>query len=175
MGSVTPDSAKFSKESKGDKEDKEGKEGKEDAVDPRRTFQYLFNFEEKKFSPLSATINTFGTRKPTNAMVTEGSSFETLCWSTQEMMDLFPEMEFHLLNARRGNFNWDCSFGFGAGRPEHPMLKQANETWSRAKIELVTSNDCATAFGEQNASSIFKVLAKLHQLFNLDSGPRSIK
>ena len=166
LGSVTPDSAKFSKESKGDKEDKE------DAVDPRRTFRYFFNFEEKKFSPLSATINTVGTRKPTNAMVTEGSSFGTLCWSTQEMMVLFPEVDFHLLNARRDNFYWDCSSG--ASRPEHPMLKQANETWSRAKIELVTSNDCATAFGEQNASSIFKVLAKLHQLFNLDSGPRSI-
>ena len=168
LGSVTPDSAKFSKESKGDKEDKEGKE---DAVDPRRTFQYLYNFEEKKFSPLSATINTVGTRKPTNAKVTEGSSFETLCWSTQEMMDLFPEMEFHLLNARRGNFNWDCSPR--SGPSEHPMLKQANETWSRAKIELVTSNDCATAFGEQNASSIFKVLAKLHQLFYLDAASRS--
>jgi hypothetical protein len=169
LGSVTPDSAKFSKESKGDKEDKEDKE---DAVDPRRTFQYLYNFEEKKFSPLSATINTFGTRKPTNAMVTEGSSFGTLCWSTQKMMGLFPEVDFYLLNARRGNFNWDCSPR--SGPSEHPMLKQANETWSRAKIELVTSNDCATAFGEQNASSIFKVLAKLHQLFNLDSGPRSI-
>ena len=48
LGSVTPDSAKFSKESKGDKEDKEGKE---DAVDPRRTFQYLYNFEKRNFHP----------------------------------------------------------------------------------------------------------------------------
>ena len=169
LGSVTPDSAKFGRESKEDKGDQE------DTVDSFRTFKYVYSFEEKKMRPLSATINTFGTRKPTNAMATEGSSFGTLCWSTQEMMVLFPEVDFYLLNARRGNFNWDCSFGFGAGRPEHP-LKRANENWHKARIgELVTSYDCPTAFGEQNASSIFKVLAKLHQLFYLDAASRSIK
>ena len=163
LGSVTPDSPKFSKENKDDKEDK---------ADSRRSFRYVYSFVDKKMRPLSATINTFGTRMPKNTMMTEGSSFGTLCWSTQEMMNLFPEVDFHLLNARRDNFYWDCSSG--ASRPEHPMLKQANENWSRAKMELVTSNDCPTAFGEQNASSIFKVLVKLHQLFNLDSAPRYV-
>lgn len=164
LGSVAPNSTKLSKE----KEDEE--EGK---VDSRRTFKYMYSFVDHKMRPLSATINNIGTREPTNGMPTEGSSFDTLCWSTQAMMNLFPEVTFQLLNARLPDFNWDCSAKPG-GHREHDMLKRANENWNKAKIELVTSVDCDTAFGEQNASSIFKVLAKLHQLFNLDSGPRSI-
>ena len=169
LGSVTPDSAKFGRESKEDKADQE------DTVDSFRTFKYVYSFEEKKMRPLSATISTHGTRMPTNAKLTEGSCFGTLCWSTQAMLDLFPEIQFHLLTARSGDFTWDCSSKSG-GHHEHPLLKRANENWHKARIgELVTSYDCPTAFGEQNASSIFKVLAKLHQLFYLDAASRSIK
>ena len=163
LGSVAPNSTKLSKE----KEDEE--EGK---VDSRRTFKYMYSFVDHKMRPLSATINNIGTREPTNGMPTEGSSFDTLCWSTQAMMNLFPEVTFQLLNARYPNFYWDCSAKSG-GHREHEMLKQANENWNKAKIELTTSVDCPTAFGEQNASSIFKVLAKLHQLFYLDTASRS--
>jgi len=163
LGSVAPNSTKLSKENE---DEEEGKVGS------RRTFKYKYSFVDRKMRPLSATINNIGTREPTNGMPTEGSSFDTLCWSTQAMMNLFPEVTFQLLNARYPDFYWDCSAKPG-GHREHEKLKEANENWNKAKIELTTSVDCPTAFGEQNASSIFKVLAKLHQLFFLETASRS--